>query len=171
MQILENGTKVPTNGDPYNLTDDLAEMGITAGTVYKVPDQATRDALTTVGPGSVVSRTDLPCAPLETYDGTRWSVSDADWALLPMAQAFNHHTSDGWSGLKFAVRNGWVIVTGAVSRATAWDTGVTCAVVPGPICPTTRIQGTNNAYVGPEGNVSLAAGSSAVSIYLAWPLF
>lgn len=98
------------------------------------------------------------------------TVADAGWALLPMAQAFNHHTSDGWSGLKVGVRSGWVSVTGAVSRATPWETGLTCAIVPAGLRPTTRIQGTNNAYVGPEGNISLAAGSGAVSFSLTWPL-
>lgn len=99
------------------------------------------------------------------------SVPDTAWANLPMAQGFNPVNAEGWSGLKFAVRSGWVIVNGAVSRGSSWPTGITCAVVPAGLRPAVRIQGTNNAYVGPEGNVSLAAGSGAVSFSLTWPLF
>jgi hypothetical protein len=173
MQILENGTQVPTNGDPYNLTDDLAEMGITAGSVYKVASESARDALTTVSAGSVVSRTDLPSAPLETFDGTNWSVSDSDWTNVPLAGGFTHWTTNGWSGMKYAVRNGWVILNGAVTKDTAWAGDATCGVIPASLRPAVRIQGSAGVQVEPTaGNVSLLAGGPGpVSFSATWPLF
>lgn len=172
MQILENGANVPTNGDPYNLTDDLAEMGNTLAVVVRVPDVAARDALVNIAAGSVVSRLDLPGAPLETYDGTDWSVSDIEWTSLALVQGFTAITTSGWSGLKYAVKNGWVIINGAVARATPWSADQTCAVVPATLKPAHKIQGTGGALVEPTvGNITLAAGSGAASFSLTWPLF
>lgn len=171
MQTLQNGIEVPTNSDTYKLTEDLAKMGDTANVIIPVADEAARNSIPDPYASMTVSRLDLPGAPLETHDGTKWPVSNSSWALLPMAQAFNHHNGGGWSRLKFAVRDGWVMVSGAVERATPWATGITCAIIPAILRPATKIQGTNNSYVGPEGNVSLAAGSVAVSFSLSWPIF
>lgn len=171
MQTLQNGARVPTNSDPYKLTEDLAAMGDTLNVIIPSPTKEFRDALEDKFPGMTVSRLDLPDAPLQTFDGTSWSPDDVPWTNLQMAQAFDPVTTEGWSGLKYAVKNGWVIINGAVKRATAWPTGITCAVLPASIRPAVRIQGTNSGYVGPEGNVSLAAGSVAVSISLTYPLF
>lgn len=172
MQILENGTVVPTNGDAYNLTDDLATMGESAGVVVRVASLAARDALVNIVAGSVVSRTDLPGAPLETYDGTNWSVSDIEWTNLALVQGFTAVTTSGWSGLKYAVKNGWFIIDGAVARTTSWSADQTCAVIPAGLKPAHKIQGTGGALVEPTvGNVTLAAGSGAASFSATWPLF
>jgi hypothetical protein len=90
MQILQNGIEVPTNSDPYNLTEDLANMGNTTNTVVLVANQAARDGLTKYD-GLAVRRLDLTGRPTETWDGAVWHrspvvtsgspVSDGFWAI------------------------------------------------------------------------------------------
>ncbi|MCT9624277.1 hypothetical protein HWD94_03955 [Pseudarthrobacter equi] len=72
MQTLQNGIKVPTNSDPYKLTDDLAQMGLSSNVIIPVQTKADRDGLADKFPGMTVSRLDLPGAPLETWDGNNW---------------------------------------------------------------------------------------------------
>lgn len=69
MQTLENGIEVPTNSDPYNLTEDLADAFAAANVVVTVANKTARDALTK-WVGRPVYRADSLI--LETWDGTRW---------------------------------------------------------------------------------------------------
>lgn len=173
MQTLQNGIQVPTNSDPYKLTEDLAKMGATSNVVIPVQTKDVRDALADKFGGMTVSRLDLPNAPLETYDGTDWSPSDVPWTNVSLAGGFNHWTTNGWSGMKYAVRNGWVILNGAVTRATAWPGDATCGVMPAALRPAVRVQGSAGVQVEPTaGNVSLLAGGPGpVSFSATWPLF
>jgi hypothetical protein len=98
--------------------------------------------------------------------------ADVPWTNMPMAQGFDPVTTDGWSGLKYAVKGGWVMVNGAVRRSTPWGSGMTVAVMPSAYKPAHLIQGTNNAQCEPSvGNIGIPAGSGAVSFSLTWPLF
>lgn len=67
----KNGATVPVGSDPYALTADLLKMMESAGLVYPVPDQATRDAIPSPGTGMVVSRLDR-FGVLEYWDGDSW---------------------------------------------------------------------------------------------------
>jgi len=173
MQTLQNGIEVPTNSDTYKLTEHLANMGDKSNVVIPVASKDVRDALLDKYPGMTVARTDLPRCPLETYDGTNWSPSDVGWTNVPLAGAFDHWTTNGWSGMKYAVRNGWVILNGAVTRATAWAGDATCGVMPASLRPAVRIQGSAGVQVEPTaGNISLLAGGPGpVSFSATWPLF
>lgn len=172
MQTLDNGVEVFTNGDPYNLADDVASAFISANLVIPVADQAARDALPGPYAGMTVARLDLPGCPLETHDGTNWPISDLEWTNLALVQGFTAVITSGWSGLKYAVKNGWVIVDGAVARTTSWSADQTCAVIPANLKPGHKIQGSGGALCEPTvGNITLAAGSGAASFSLTWPLF
>ena len=87
MQILQNGIEVPTNSDPYNLTDDLANMGSTTNTVVLVATQAARDALTKYD-GLSVRRLDLTGRPTETWDGSKWNRSPVITSGSPVTDGF-----------------------------------------------------------------------------------
>lgn len=82
MQTLPNGVDVPTNSDPYNLTDDLAGAFMDANTVVPVADAAARDAYRDSRPGkvSIVVRTDITGLPLEIWDGTTWQRYSRSYA-------------------------------------------------------------------------------------------
>lgn len=71
MQNLDNGIIVPTNGDPYNLTDDLADMGKSAFVVTPVASQAVRDGITEKGTGTTVRRLDKG-GVTEWWNGSAW---------------------------------------------------------------------------------------------------
>jgi len=171
MQTLQNGIEVPTNSDTYKLTEDLAKMGDTSNVAIPVQNKDARDALDGKFPGMIVCRLDLPNAPLETYDGTDWSPSDTPWTTVGLAWGFAHFTDGGWSGLKYAVRNGWFMLDGAIKRDTAWPNETTCAVVPGGFKPGVKIQGTGCSVEPTVGNIILSAGSGTASISATWPLF
>lgn len=74
MQTLQNGVKVPTNGDPYNLTDDLATAFGTTNVDVIVSSATARDALTKYD-GLSVRRLDVTGRPTETWDGSKWTRS------------------------------------------------------------------------------------------------
>ena len=114
-QTRPNGITVPTNSDPYNITADLATMADSTNVVVLVANLAARDALTKYA-GLTVSRLDLPGAPLETYGGTKWPISNVPWTTLSLVQGFTHVTTSNWAGLRYRVKNGIVTVNGAVSR-------------------------------------------------------
>jgi len=71
MQTLQNGIKVFTNGDPYNLADDMETFGETANVIIPVNNQAQRDALTGKFIGMTVRRLDFR-GTLEWWDGSAW---------------------------------------------------------------------------------------------------
>lgn len=173
MQTLQNGIEVPTNSDLYKLTEDLAKLGDTSNVVIRVVSQAARDALEDPYAGMTVARLDLPGCPLETHDGTKWPVSNTGWTNVPLAGGFDHWIANGWAGMKYAVKNGWVILNGAVTRDTAWAGDATCGVIPAALKPVVRVQGSGGVQVEPTaGNVSLLAGGPGpVSFSATWPLF
>lgn len=72
MQTLQNKIVVPTNSDPYDLTDDLAAMGNATNAIIVVASAAARDALTGKFAGMTVYRTDT--ARMEIWNSSRWSV-------------------------------------------------------------------------------------------------
>jgi len=82
MQTLQNGIEVPTNSDPYNLTDDLAGMGATSNVIIPVSTTAQRDALTDKFIGMTVRRLDFR-GTLEWWDGSGW-VSERGVAYTPI---------------------------------------------------------------------------------------
>lgn len=75
MQTLQNGITVPTNGDPYNLTDDLAQAFKDANVNIPVPSQLAQDALVKFDGMSIV-RTDLPGRPVFVWDGDEFLRKD-----------------------------------------------------------------------------------------------
>jgi hypothetical protein len=82
VQILQNGVEVPTNSDPYNLTDDLANLGLTSNVIIPVTSQAQRDALAGKFVGMTVRRMDFR-GTLEYWDGSGW-VSERGVAYTPL---------------------------------------------------------------------------------------
>lgn len=92
MQTLYNGVEVFTDGDPYNLSADVAKAFRTANVTIDVASQAQRDGLAALAPGGVlpvptfVYRTDLSL--YETWNGSAWRspiegaavVTDANWS-------------------------------------------------------------------------------------------
>lgn len=87
MQILQNGIEVPTNSDPYNLTDDLANMGNTANVIRLAPNQDARDAFDKYD-GLSVRRLDLTGRPTETWDGATWNRSPVVTSGSPVSDGF-----------------------------------------------------------------------------------
>ncbi|MEO5317585.1 hypothetical protein PV761_03190 [Arthrobacter sp. CC3] len=172
MQTLYNGVEVFTNSDDYNLADDVAHALETANLIIRVPSLAVRDALPSPYAGMTVAREDLPGCPLETYDGSAWPVSDLAWTNLATVQGFTANITSGWAGIKYAVKNGWVIINGSVSRGTAWGADQTIAVIPSALKPAYKVQGSNGLQVEPTvGNITLGAGATAASFSATWPLF
>lgn len=75
MQELQNGITVPTNGDPYNLTQDLANAFGDANVNATIPSQAAQDALVKFT-GMTIVRTDLAGMPGFTWNGSAWLRKD-----------------------------------------------------------------------------------------------
>lgn len=71
MQTLPNGVEVPTNSDPYNLTDDLANAFNDVPGAIRVSSQAQRDAIPKVT-GLRVQRMDLDGHPDDIWNGSAW---------------------------------------------------------------------------------------------------
>ncbi|MEZ2388879.1 hypothetical protein AB6813_04910 [bacterium RCC_150] len=73
-----NKIQTPSNPDSFtNLTTDLGTLASKTNAVVYVASSAERDALAPPGgkyAGMVVSRTDLPGAALQTYDGSAWAT-------------------------------------------------------------------------------------------------
>lgn len=85
MQILDNGIQVPTNSDPYNLTQDLADAFQDVPGATRVTSQSQRDALDKWD-GREVKRLDLPGQPIDTWD-------ESENAWLPLAPVTLSFTS------------------------------------------------------------------------------
>jgi len=75
MQTLQNGITVFTNGDPYNLADDVAEAFKDANVAIPVPSQAAEDALVKFS-GMVIVRTDQTGHPMYVWDGDEFLRKD-----------------------------------------------------------------------------------------------
>lgn len=169
-----NKTKTPAGPDGWNLTPDLGTALDAANVVVPVATQSERDALAPPGgkyAGMVVSRTDLPGAPLERWDGAAWTVTDVPWTTLSTVQGFTPNTTSGWSGIQYAVKDGWVIVNGSVGRGTSWGSDQAIAVIPSALKPACKIQGAGVQVEPTVGNITLDAGSVVASFAITWPLF
>lgn len=75
-RTLYNGVKMFTNGDPYNLADDLAAAFESANVVIQINNEIQRDGLAALAPDGVlpvptfIYRTDLNRR--ETWNGVEW---------------------------------------------------------------------------------------------------
>lgn len=145
MQILQNGVQVPTNGDPYSLTADLATMGNSANVIVRAANAAARDALTKYD-GLSVRRMDLTGRPTETWDGSTWNRSPVITSGSPVNDGFWTMTG----GLTKTVTNGPTQVTASFQmvRTTAaitvntTDSTLIVGVIPAGFRPAA-----NNAFI------------------------
>lgn len=140
-----------------------------AGAPLPVSSLTERDALTKYD-GLIVQRLDITGRPTETYDGTKWTATDVPWTTLTLTDLFDHASGSGWTGVKYAVRNGWFIVSGAVTRGNPWGDDQRIADIPAGLWPGNKIQGAG-VQVTTGGVVYLPAGSIAASFSATWPLF
>lgn len=97
------------------------------------------------------------------------TVADVAWTNLSTVQGFTPFTGSGWSGVKYAVKNGWVIVNGAVARSSPWA-DLTGAVIPANLKPTVKVAGVGCEVEPTAGNLVIKAGSSTASFSATWPL-
>jgi hypothetical protein len=145
MQILQNGIQVPTNGDAYNLADDLATMGNTTNVIVRASNAAARDALTKYD-GLSVRRMDLTGRPTETWDGSVWNRSPVITSGSPVTDGFWTMTG----GLTKTVTTGPTQVTASFQmvRTTAainvltTDSTLIVGVIPAGFRPAS-----NNAFI------------------------
>jgi hypothetical protein len=142
---------------------------VSAGGILPVYSLTERDALTAYD-SLAVRRMDIAGRPVDTHNGTAWSVSDVPWTDLTLTDLFNPAVGSGWTGVKYAVKSGWFIVTGAVTRGASWGADQRIADVPVPMRPGVKIQGTG-VQVTTDGVVYLPAGGVATSFSATWPLF
>jgi hypothetical protein len=96
---------------------------------------------------------------------------DVPWTNLATVQGFTPNNTSGWSGIKYAVKNGWVIVNGSVARSNAWGNDQTIALIPSAYKPAYRVQGADVQVEPTMGNVTINAGSGVTSFSATWPLF
>jgi len=153
MQTLENGVQVFTNGDPYNLAEDIANSFKSANLIVKVSNQAARDALTKYD-GLTVRRLDVTGRPTEVWDGSTWTRSP----VMTSAAV----TPDGlWSingaylktvvtGLAQVTATLQLVRTGPSMLINTADTVLTSAIVPSGFRPSANafFAGTVNTNTG-----------------------
>jgi hypothetical protein len=170
MQTLQNGIEVPTNSDNYALTEHLANMGNKTNVIVKVTDLAARDALDKYD-GLTVRRLDIDSRPTETWNGVTWVGGDTGWLDVPLLNDFTGFASSGWSGLKYRIRNGWVIVNGAVQRGTSWPNNQVCGYMPAGVRPIYRVQGANIQVDETQGYLIMSGGGpGAYSFSATYPV-
>lgn len=161
---------VPKSGAGAPSLTVTAPITAAAGAPIPVRSLADRNALAT-WPGLQVIRLDLPAAPIETHNGTKWSVSDVPWTPLSMVQGFTPVTTSDWPGMRYRVKNGVFTANGAVSRTWAWGADQVFALIPAAYRPGFRVQGANCQYQHTDGNLSFdTAGSTARAAFITWPL-
>lgn len=141
------------------------------GAPVPVRNLTERDEITTPAKGQKVVRLDLSGCPHDAWNGTAWTVADTPWTDLATVQGFAANNTSGWAGIKYAVKDGWVIINGSVSRGTAWGADQTIAVIPTTLKPAYKIQGSGVQVEPTVGNITLPAGSTAASFSATWPLF
>lgn len=176
MQTLQNGIEAPTNSDPYNLTDDLANFGKTANVIIPVSNQAQRDALTDKFVGMTVRRLDFR-GVLEWWDGSGW-VSKRGVAYTPIWSGVADFGSGGsltgtyWvDGDQVTVRAKAKFGDSALSDADAMGTGaVFCPLPPGyPIAGVENVTLGTGFHVTAGGIISplvvFASNSTTASVW------
>jgi hypothetical protein len=84
-QTLYNGARVPTNSDPYKLTEDLKKLCLSLNIPISVASKAERDGLddiagTPLNVGQMVIREDQSMF-VEKWDGNAWKTSGhSEWS-------------------------------------------------------------------------------------------
>lgn len=145
---------------------------VAAGGILPVYSLDERNAIVDKHDGLTVRRMDITGRPTETYDAAavKWTVSDVPWTDLTLTDLFSPAVGSGWTGVKYAVRNGWFILSGAVTRGTAWGDDQRIADIPAGLNPGSKIQGVD-VQVTTDGVVYIPAGGVAASFSATWPLY
>lgn len=176
-QTLKNKIVVPTNGDEYNLTADLATAFLGANVVIPIASNAARTALTGLMVGQCIIRTDLPGQPIETWNGTKWlDYASGNIALGGLYQAFGAgYGTPGYEKLPTgrATLLGMVGTTGSTITMTA-NTAYLLGTIPSAIAPAADElynPGTSSAmgnkctlYVRSNGNIHFETATGFTSI-------
>lgn len=115
--VRKNKIQVPLNSDAYNLVPDLTTMADTANVFPKVASASERNGLASPANGDKVVRTDLPGAPIETYDGTNWQEPWIDYGA-PVAIAGNWSLTGRFWGIRLGART-QVVGTVTIVRTTS----------------------------------------------------
>lgn len=148
-QTRKNKIQVPLNSDAYNLVPDLTTMADTANVFPKVASASERNGLTSPVNGDKVVRTDLPGAPIETYDGTNWLEGWIDFGA-PLNIAGNWTTTGRFWGIRLGART---LVTGVAQFARTTSTlslpgGGVSYVNFGQFIPTAALSGLGGPQIG-----------------------
>ena len=163
MQTLENGVTVFTNGDPYNLAEDVASAFKSANVTVNVANQTARDALTKYN-GLAVRRLDVTGRPTEVWDGSAWNRSP----VIVSTPA----TPDGlWTitgGILRTVVNGLAQVTATLQLVRTGpsilinvaDTTLTSAIIPSGFRPS------DNAFFAGTVNTNLGVYNSTPQLVI-----
>jgi len=153
MQTLENGVQVFTNGDPYNLSEDLANSFKSANLIVKVANTAARDALTKYD-GLTVRRLDVTGRPTETWDGSAWTRSPV-MTSAPVTPDGLWSINGGYlktvvTGLAQVTATLQLVRTGPAMLINTSDTVLTSAIVPSGFRPSANafFAGTVNTDIG-----------------------
>lgn len=158
MQTLENGIQVFTNGDDYNLADDMETFGRTANVIINVNSQGQRDTLPGKFIGMTVRRLDFR-GTLEWWKGgaaDNWE-SERGVAYTPLWSGVADFGSGGSLTGTYWVRGDRVTVR---AKAKFGDTVGTDAEAMGtaavycPLPPGYPIAGVENGYLGGGSHVT-----------------
>lgn len=170
MQTLPNGIKVFTNGDDYNLADDMATFGKTSNVIIPVNTQTQRDALPDKFPGMTVRRLDMR-GTLEWWDGTGW-VSQRGIPYTPIWAGFTNLGVGGALTGTYWIHGDLVTVKSRALSGEGASLGVnliTCPLPPGlPIAgESTLFMGSGAANTGGAVRLLTVMGnnSSSVSVW------
>lgn len=160
-----------TTAAPNTMTQ-LSAITAARGAPVPVRDSTDQATITVPGLGMQVIRLDLQGPQLKTYNGTDWTTSNTAWLKIPLVAGFTHLNSSGWAGGNYMVKDGWVIATGAVSRASSWTADQVFGVIPAALKPTVKIQGVNCQIEPTVGNIVFEASGpiGPRSFFVTWPL-
>ena len=153
MQTLENGVTVFTNGDPYNLAEDVATAFKSANVTVNVASQAARDALTKYD-GLAVRRKDVTGRPTEVWDGSAWTRSPiiTSAAVTPdgLWTISGGYMKTVVTGLAQVTATLQLVRTGPSMLINTTDTTLTSAIVPSGFRPSANafFAGTVNTDIG-----------------------
>jgi hypothetical protein len=159
MQTLENGIQVFTNGDDYNLADDMETFGRTANVIINVSSQGQRDTLPGKFIGMTVRRLDFR-GVLEYWKGgaaDNWE-SERGVAYTPLWTGVADFGEGGSLTGTYWVSGDRVTVRAkakfgdAPSKTPAEKMGT--APVYCPLPPGYPIAGSENGYLGGGSHVS-----------------
>jgi hypothetical protein len=180
MQTLQNGITVFTNGDDYNLADDMADFGKSANVIIPVTSQAQRDGLEDKFIGMTVRRLDFR-GTLEWWKGgaaDNWE-SERGIAYTPIWSGVADFGSGGSLTGTYWVRGDQVTVRAkakfgdsALSDAGAMGTApVFCPLPPGyPIAGAENVTLGTGFHVAAGGLISslvvFASSSTSASVWV-----